>query len=602
MIEQIVLGLCIGMSCAAAPIDWPHLKLTRMAAGLGEPVSIASAQDGSGRLFVAERTGKIRVLVNGELQAEPFLDISSKVEPDARFSYAFGILGLAFPPGYAAKQYFYVHYTPDHFTTVLSRFHVPPGSAVADPASEQVILTTELDYDGGPTAGPLQFGLDGYLYFSRNAVNNFQPQSLDNIYGKILRIDVESTTNGYVIPPDNPLMTNSAYRGEIWSWGLYYPHALSFDSATGDLYINEGLFMRCEINYQSGGRKGGIDYGTPNPEFAWNDPSATYERYGATPPILALTSDEVYFLTGYFCRDASSARMNGLYIMGGFHTGKLAALARDGTNWVRQDFPEVFAGDTVFGADESGRVYVAQYGGTVDRIEDSGKVRPPVLPPSGVIQTDVISLSSDSPGARIRYTTDGRDPSAGDPEFPSGQTITVSTGMTVKAQALRDDLLPSDISTATYTAFKAAYPVFVPGPGPVPNPSLITITSATPNAVIRYTTNGIQPTLSSPINKAPVVVPGDAVVYARAYRNGFQDSDLNGATYTWAIAEAPVSNPLSGPITNGTWITMSSSTPAAKIRYTLDGTEPVATSLKYTNAIRINGNTTVKAITFAKGY
>src|SRR5688500_5089977 len=91
-------ALCIGAGCFAAPIDWPHLKLTRVAEGLNEPVRITSARDGTDRLFIAERFGRIRVLVNGELQPEPFLDISNKV--NTTDNYQQGILGVAFPPNY----------------------------------------------------------------------------------------------------------------------------------------------------------------------------------------------------------------------------------------------------------------------------------------------------------------------------------------------------------------------------------------------------------------------------------------------------------------------------------------------------------------------
>ena len=142
MIARIILGVevCIATACVSAPIDWPHLKLTRVAQGLSEPVCITSARDGTDRLFIAERGGNIKVVANGELQAEPFLDISSKI--GERIHYTQGILGLAFPPNFDAKQYFYVHYAARADLLVLSRFHVPPGSPVAALASEEVIATT----------------------------------------------------------------------------------------------------------------------------------------------------------------------------------------------------------------------------------------------------------------------------------------------------------------------------------------------------------------------------------------------------------------------------------------------------------------------------
>lgn len=602
MIERWICGLAVFCTCfggLAAPIDWPHLKLTRAAQGLNEPVVVTGAHDGTGRVFIAERFGKIKVLVNGEILPEPFLDISPKVRTE---HYSHGIMGVAFPPAFGARQHFYVHYTPNANVVVLSRFHIPPGSSVAASDSEEVLLTTHLA-DQGPSVGEIAFGPDGYLYLGREATEYYQPQHFDNVLGKILRIDVESSTSGYAIPTNNPFASHATHRREIWSWGLVHPHSLSFDRLTGDLYLTDQQGMRCEVNFQLAGR-GGVDYGAPIPEYTYNDPLATYERQGAMPPAFIMTTSETYGLTGHICRDSPPSRMNGILFLGYLHSGHLAGVRRDGTNWGRQNFPEAITTAHNFGEDDSGRLYaMSRYEGTIDLIEDSGKARPPELPPSGVIHTDTPVLTSPTPGSRIRYTTNGINPAPGDPEIPSGQSITISTGMmTVKAQALRDDLLPSDIAIATYTSFKVAFPVFVPGPSPIPNPASITITSATPGAIIRYTTNGTHPTSSSPIYSSPIIVPGDAVVFARAYKNGFQDSELNGATYTWATAQVPTFDPASGPITNATWITMTSPTPGAKIRYTLDGTVPVASSLRYTNRIRINGNTTVKAITFAKGY
>lgn len=603
MIKRVVATVFIAVISEAAPVDWPHLTLTRVAQGLNEPVCITSARDGTDRLFIAERGGNIKIVANGDLQPEPFLDISSKI--GERIHYTQGILGLAFPPNFDAKQYFYVHYAARADLLVLSRFHVPAGSAVAASASEEVVATTGIhDFYYG---GHLEFGPDGYLYVSFNSWDDNAPQRLSDAIGKVHRIDVESTMNGYAIPPDNPFAGNTTNRNEIWSWGLMYPNTFSFDRFTGDFYVIDLAGYTSEINFRAAGNKAGIDYGWPSPERVSRE---DYENFGATPPIFSTPRSHAHdIVSGFVYRGIPSSRMTGIFFWGSLEyttygwQGTLQGLARDGTNWISEDFLEVPIVGTAFGEDDIGRLYVlSETAGTVDRMEDSGKVRPPILPPSGVIDTDTPVLTSRTAGSRIRYTTDGRDPAADDPEILSGQTITISIGMTVKAQALRDDLLPSDISAATYTGFKVAYPVFVPGAGPVPNPSSITITSATPNAVIRYTTNGTQPTLSSPVYTSPIVVAGDAVVYARGYRNGFQDSDLNGATYTWAVADAPLFTPATGPITNGTWITMSSPTPGAKIRYTLDGTEPVVTSPKYTNSIRINGNTTVKAITFAKGY
>ena len=601
MIERLILGLCLAASCAAAPIDWPHLKLTRVAQGLAEPVVVTSAHDGTERLFIAERFGKIKVLHNGAILPEPFLDISSKLNTE---HYSHGILGLAFPPGFAARQHLYVHYTPDRHVILLSRFHVLPGSDVASVASEEVILTMPLAFEGGPSAGDLGFGPDGHLYIFRDASNTYQPQHFDNLLGKILRIDVHSTTSGYVIPAGNPFANHSTHRPEIWSWGFFHPHSLSFDRLTGDLYVIDRQGMKCEVNLQNAGSKGGIDYGSPVPEHMPGSPSATYER-----PAHIITSEETFGLTGFIGRDISAPRMNGIYFMGHLRSGQLAGLGRDGTNWLRQDFPEALTSGHTFGEDEAGRLFaVSRYEGTLDRLDDSGKVRPPILPTSGVIYTDTPILRAPSPGSVIRYTIDGRDPIDGDPEIASGQTIMISTGMTVKAQALRPDLLPSEIAVATYAVLKVAPPIFTPSIGAwhlttyVTNATAITITSATPRAVVRYTRDGTQPTPLSSIYTKPLIVTSNQIVHARAYRTGFTDSDVNRVTYEMARTAAPTFTPVYSPITNGTTVKLFCSTPGAVIRYTINGTWPSQKSPKYTGPFRINGNTLMRTRAFAPGY
>ena len=138
--------------------------LSELVTGLSEPrTADTHAGDGSGRLFVLEREGRIRIVRDGVLVETPFLDISQRItgtEPEQ------GLQNVAFPPSYLKHQRFYVSYTDTNGDTVISRFRTSADSDRADSASEEIILTINQPgiYHNG---GTLKFGpRDGYLYIA----------------------------------------------------------------------------------------------------------------------------------------------------------------------------------------------------------------------------------------------------------------------------------------------------------------------------------------------------------------------------------------------------------------------------------------------------
>src|ERR1044071_2676278 len=115
-----------------------QLALVSPVGGLSSPVGIVNAADGTGRLFVVEQGGRIRILKNGALLSTPFLDIAARLSTGGER----GLLGLAFPPGFAATQRFYVYYTNPSGDIRIARYRVSAGNAdVADAGSEQVVIT-----------------------------------------------------------------------------------------------------------------------------------------------------------------------------------------------------------------------------------------------------------------------------------------------------------------------------------------------------------------------------------------------------------------------------------------------------------------------------
>ena len=213
----------------------PHL----ISSGFSKPVDLAHAGDGSGRLFVVEQSGVVRVLENGILSDVPFLDIQARVGSSASEQ---GLLGLAFHPNYEENGYFFVNYTDIQGNTVISRFRVSDENpSQADAGSEFRLLSILQPYPNH-NGGSVVFGPDQYLYLGLgdggsggDPENN--GQSLNSLLGKILRIDVDQG-DPYAVPSDNPFYSGGGLP-EIWTYGLRNPWRIAFDRLTGDLYIGD---------------------------------------------------------------------------------------------------------------------------------------------------------------------------------------------------------------------------------------------------------------------------------------------------------------------------------------------------------------------------
>ncbi len=141
----------LGLSALAGAADFPAVRLTRLWDGVDKPTHIAHAGDGSGRLFVTEQPGRIRVIRDGVLAQRPFLNICERVSLEGER----GLLSVAFPPGFAGKRYFYVNYTDLEGHTIIARFRVTEDPDVADPESETILLRIEqpfANHNGGQIA------------------------------------------------------------------------------------------------------------------------------------------------------------------------------------------------------------------------------------------------------------------------------------------------------------------------------------------------------------------------------------------------------------------------------------------------------------------
>jgi glucose/arabinose dehydrogenase len=359
--------------------------------GLERPVQVIHAGDGSGRLFVVEQPGRIRIVRDGILLSTPFLDIVDRV----KYGGERGLLSVAFPPGYASKSHFYVNYTrqPDGHT-VVARYSLTADPDVADATSEQVILTVSQPYENH-NGGQLAFGpADGFLYVgmgdggSGGDPQNYA-QNTGSLLGKMLRIDVESGRDSYTIPASNPYTGISGYREEIWAVGLRNPWRFSFDRDTGDLYIGDvGQNEWEEISYQAAGTAGGLNFGWRCKEGAHifdvssapcDDPSFLAEL---TDPVAEYGHDEGLSITGGgVYRGALYPGLTGRYFYADFVEGKVWSLYKTSSGPDAWSSPELEL-DTdlsisAFGEDEAGEMYVVDWaGGTVRRLADAAGPSP----------------------------------------------------------------------------------------------------------------------------------------------------------------------------------------------------------------------------------
>lgn len=347
--------------------DGPSILLATPVQGLDRPVHIANAGDGSGRIFVVEQTGRIRIIRNGVLDQVPFLDIAGLVSCCGER----GLLSIAFPPGYATKGRFYVNYTDKFNNTVVARFQVTADPDVADPSSEQVVLTVVQPYNNH-NGGQLAFGpRDGHLYIGMgdggaggDPAN--RAQNPTTLLGKMLRIDVETgNPPTYTVPQTNPFRGTVGYRGEIWALGLRNPWRFSFDSETGDLFIGDAGQDRLEeIDFQPATSHGGENYGWRIMEGSECFEVANCTQTGLTLPVVEYrhsSGDCASVTGGMVYRGSEYAGLTGMYVYGDYCSGRIWGLRNTATGWQNRLLLDVPFQISSFGADEAGGLWVAKY-------------------------------------------------------------------------------------------------------------------------------------------------------------------------------------------------------------------------------------------------
>jgi glucose/arabinose dehydrogenase len=336
----------------------PGLEL--IAEGLRQPIAMVEAPDNSGRLFIVDQTGLIRIATpDSGLQAAPFLDIRDKMVTLNPVYDERGLLGLAFHPDYATNGRFFVNYsaplragapTTWNHTSIVAEYKVSATSAsLADKSSEKIILAIDKP-QGNHNGGTLAFGpTDHYLYFSigdggggddvgeghvedwyeKNAGGNGQDIT-QNLLGSILRIDVDGGSP-YSIPSFNPFV-GKVGLDEIYAYGFRNPYRFSFDmGGEHRLFVGDAgqeLWEEVSIvtrggNYGWNVKEGTHCFDTANPEVSAADcPSTDLDGNPLIDPVIEVKNSKqpggygLVIVGGHVYRGNALPQYEGKYIFG----------------------------------------------------------------------------------------------------------------------------------------------------------------------------------------------------------------------------------------------------------------------------------------------
>lgn len=344
---------------------WARIELKPIAYGFREPTYLTNTKDGSGRIFVVEKKGQIKILKESNILSEPFIYIVSQVRSKGSEQ---GLYSIAFHPNYKENGRFFVNYTNLDGDTIVSEYKVSNNPDIADKNSERIIIMIRQPASNH-NGGQLKFGPDGYLYIGMGDGGGAgdpwgNAQNKQVLLGKMLRIDVDGE-KPYGIPKNNPFVGKKDGREEIWAYGLRNPWRFSFDPVTGDMYIADvGQKDWEEIHFQPANSKGGENYGWDLFEgFHEFEPKEGYDTNMFTMPVAEYGHKQGCSVTGgYIYRGKKYPTVSGTYFFADFCSGIIWGLRKNQKqHWEMTEFLESPLMVSTFGQDENGEIYVLDF-------------------------------------------------------------------------------------------------------------------------------------------------------------------------------------------------------------------------------------------------
>jgi len=359
------------------------ITATRVATGLATPVFAGPAPGDANGLYITEKdTGQIVRVDLATGAKTTFLDIP---DTDMRGGGERGLLNVAFHPDYATNGRFFVFVNSPAGDIEVREYHRSlTDPSTADVTTKNLVVSIPHPTYANHNGGSLAFGPDGYLYIStgdggsgNDPFNN--AQNTDSLLGKILRIDVNSdgfttdASRNYAIPANNPFAT-TAGADEIWAYGLRNPWRMTFDSATGDLWIGDvGQGALEEVDRIAAGNGG--------QNFGWRILEGTRQNFpgstaGMTPPLYEYGRDVGSSITGGYVYNGPGPGLKGNYIFADFVSGRVFAYlpGRDEAVEITDRIVGAVGGIqyiSSFSLDQAGKLYIVSYLGDVYRIDPS---------------------------------------------------------------------------------------------------------------------------------------------------------------------------------------------------------------------------------------
>lgn len=369
--QAIILSLAfvVADSAIAGSAPGPAISLVPLITdGLEKPLFLTHASDGSGRLYIVEQPGRIRLVEDGLVAPVAFLDIADRV----RFGGERGLLGLAFHPDYGRNGRFFVNYTRrDDGATVLSEFRRSSVSGVAL-RDERILMVVAQPY-ANHNGGMVTFGPDGYLYIGRGDGGSVgdpdnRAQNSNDLLGKILRIDVNAGVP-YAIPRDNPFV-NGGGRPEVYAVGLRNPWRFSFDPETGSLWVADvGQDLWEEVDLVT--RGGNYGWRVMEGAHCYN-PAVACPTAGLALPVMEYGHEEERgsIIGGYVYRGRAIPGLRGTYVSGDFCSGEVFAFKKSDAGGGASPTVLLRTGFLIssFGQDEEGELYVLDHSGGIYRL------------------------------------------------------------------------------------------------------------------------------------------------------------------------------------------------------------------------------------------